>query len=408
MEKQVKPVRAGRPPSGLEALLQQAGPGTNKDGMRLANERLILSLLRSHRELPKAEIARITGLSAQTITVIMKRLDKAGLTRKLAPVRGKVGQPSVPMALNPDGAFTIGMKIGRRSANLLLVDFTGRIRAKERLGYTYPDPKRILKFAKDKLPRLVDALQKRRRSRLIGMGVAYPFEIWNWHREVGAGEAELQAWRDFDLKAALEEIAPCPVMICNDGTAACSAELVLGDGSGYDGFLHIFIGYFIGGGMVLDGVLLNGRNGNVGAVGSMPIGRAGSDPQGTQLIQHASLHCLETAFAGDQKRLDLLKRPDEDWQAMGHDLSKWIARAAIVLAPAIVSAASLLDLEAVFIDGAFPDEIRTELCKAVRAETETLDLRGVSPFGIREGTIGFEGRALGGACLPFLSTFGHA
>ena len=41
------------------------------------------------------------------------------------PIRGRVGQPSVPLSINPEGAFFLGLKVGRRSADLVLVDFLG-------------------------------------------------------------------------------------------------------------------------------------------------------------------------------------------------------------------------------------------------------------------------------------------
>ncbi|HET7714638.1 MAG TPA: winged helix-turn-helix domain-containing protein, partial [Bauldia sp.] len=90
--------------------------GTNQSGVRLYNERLVLSLIRRHESLPKAEIARLTGLSPQTITIIMRALEADGLVVKRNRQRGKVGQPSVPFALNPDGALSLGVKVGRRSA----------------------------------------------------------------------------------------------------------------------------------------------------------------------------------------------------------------------------------------------------------------------------------------------------
>src|SRR5258708_32453946 len=92
--------------------------GTHQSGMRAYNERLVLSLIRRHGSLPKAEIARLTGLSAQTITVIMRALERDGLVIKQARQRGKIGQPSVPFALDPEGAFSLGLKIGRRSSDL--------------------------------------------------------------------------------------------------------------------------------------------------------------------------------------------------------------------------------------------------------------------------------------------------
>ena len=56
--------------------------GTTQSGVRLYNERLILSLVRLHGQLPKAEMARLTGLSAQTVSVIVRQLEADGLLRR--------------------------------------------------------------------------------------------------------------------------------------------------------------------------------------------------------------------------------------------------------------------------------------------------------------------------------------
>ena len=93
-----------------------APKGTNQSGMRAHNERLVLSLVR-REALAKSDIARMTGLSAQTVSVIMRALEQDGLLLRGDPVRGKVGQPSVPMHLAADGAFFYGLKVGRRSAD---------------------------------------------------------------------------------------------------------------------------------------------------------------------------------------------------------------------------------------------------------------------------------------------------
>ena len=56
--------------------------------MRAHNERLVLSLVRQHGALAKSDIARITGLSAQTVSVIMRALEQDGLLLRGEPVRG--------------------------------------------------------------------------------------------------------------------------------------------------------------------------------------------------------------------------------------------------------------------------------------------------------------------------------
>ncbi len=114
--------------------------GSNQIGMRQFNERVVLQAIRLHGALPQAEIARLTRLTAQTVSLIIARLEGDSLLLRMDPVRGKVGQPSVPIALNPDGAFSIGIKIGRRSMDVLLVDFTGRVRERLSLDYAFPDP----------------------------------------------------------------------------------------------------------------------------------------------------------------------------------------------------------------------------------------------------------------------------
>ena len=125
------------------------GPrGSNQTSVRAYNERLVLSLVRKSGSLSKADIARMTGLSAQTISVIMRALETDGLLLRGEPVRGKVGQPSVPMSLNPNGLYSIGLKIGRRSADLVMMDFAGKIRGQLHEAFAYPSPQRIVDFTK--------------------------------------------------------------------------------------------------------------------------------------------------------------------------------------------------------------------------------------------------------------------
>ena len=62
-------------------------------------------MLRSTGPKPKAEVARLLGLSPQTASVIMRNLEERGFIERCAPVRGKVGQPSIPMRLARNGAL---------------------------------------------------------------------------------------------------------------------------------------------------------------------------------------------------------------------------------------------------------------------------------------------------------------
>src|ERR1700741_5489147 len=85
--------------------------GSNQVGMRQFNERIVLQAVRLHGPLPKADVARLTRLSMQTASMIVDRLIDDGLLVKQARVRGRIGQPSVPIVLAPVGAVLIGVKV---------------------------------------------------------------------------------------------------------------------------------------------------------------------------------------------------------------------------------------------------------------------------------------------------------
>src|SRR5258705_5909981 len=131
MDEEAPVVGASQPMAALSA----GSRGTSQSGVGLYNERLILSLIRRQRSLAKVEIARLPGLSTQTTTVVINRLEADGLLSAGQRQRGRIGQPAVPFSLNPEGAFALGMMIGRRSCELMLIDFVAAVRARRRITY---------------------------------------------------------------------------------------------------------------------------------------------------------------------------------------------------------------------------------------------------------------------------------
>ncbi len=377
--------------------------GTTQSGVRLYNERLALSLIRRHGELPKAEIARLTGLSAQTVSVIVRQLEADGLLIKKKPQRGKVGQPLVPFALNPEGAYAIGLKVGRRSSDLVLLDLAGTVRKTLHQPYKFPTPTDLLGFVRQEIRALLEDLKPKQRQRIAGLGIAAPFELWNWEEEVGAPHEVLEAWRGFDLSAAIAQQVDWPVHFCNDATAACAAELLFGKGGALRDFAYFYIGYFCGGGIALGGSLYQGPRGNAGALGSFPVPKPAGGSE--QLIRTASLFVLEHMLQDSGKSPSLLWQDSNDWSAAEPELGAWIATAARGLAHAMTGTAAVLDCPAVVIDGAVPAGVRLRLAEATRAALAGVNLQGVSPFTIETGSIGTDARAMGAASLPLLANF---
>jgi predicted NBD/HSP70 family sugar kinase len=381
----------------------QSMRGSNQSGLRAYNQRLVLSLVYTHGNLAKTDIARMTGLSAQTGSVIMRELEAEDLIVKGEPIRGKVGQPSVPLSINPDGAFFIGLKVGRRSAELILINFLGEPKTTLRKSYPWPTPPQIIEFVREGIEQIIQGLPAAWRDRVAGLGIATPFQLWDWTEQAGAPREEMDLWRDCDLRAELASFSNMPVYLQNDATAACAAELVFGQHSGLTDYLYFYIGTFVGGGVVLNGSVYSGRTGNAGALGPLPV--TGPDGKPVQLIDRASIMLLERMLrASGQDPSPLWNSPDH-WSGFEALADEWVGIVARGLAQAIVSAASIIDFEHVIIDGGIPADVREKLVAATRAEVQNYDVRGLEVPTILPGTVGHLARALGAASLPLFDKY---
>ena len=381
----------------------QKDRGSNQASLRAYNERLVLSLVRRQGGLAKADIARSTGLSAQTVSVIMRELEADGLLIRGTPIKGKVGQPSVPMHLASDGAYSLGLKIGRRSADLALMNFVGEVQQQIRHTYPYPMPEPILDFAAEGVETLLTSLPKRSRERVTGIGIATPFELWNWTEQVRAPADDMAAWRGFDLADEVGRRSKLSIFVQNDATAACGAELVLGHGADHADFIYFFIGYFVGGGVVLNNEVYIGPSGNAGALGPMPMPATKGRAQ--QLVDDASIFVLEAQL--EQQGLDPSRLWDEpdNWSGFDQLLDPWIEHTADSLARAIVTSCAVIDFPVAIIDGAFPVHVREKIVAATKSSLAEFDLRGLQPPEILEGSVGANARVIGGALLPFFERY---
>ena len=217
--------------------------GSNQVGMSQFNERIVLQAIRTRGSMPKADLARLTNLSTQTVSLIINRLLEEGFVLKQAPIRGKVGQPSVPIVLNPDGAFSIGIKIGRRGLDLLLVDFVGQARERSSWSYPFPDPDTLFKDIEVQLNTMCARLGPTQLPRLSGIGIAAPLALGGWQKLLDISPQQNNKWDQIDILSRIEAMTELPVEFAKDTAAACVAELVSGRGRSIKSFFLLICRY---------------------------------------------------------------------------------------------------------------------------------------------------------------------
>jgi len=377
--------------------------GGEQTGLRAYNKRTILNLIRQSGPLPKAEIARLTGLSGQSVSVIVNALLKEKLVRKEGKIRGKVGQPTTPIALNADGALSNGIKIGRRSLEVMLVDFLGNTIRHGQVFYELPKVGEVAEMLSQQMVALLDGVGATHRSRIVGIGVAMPSQLHKWAEVMGLADEDLQDWRDLDVAAMISSMIELPVEIYNDATAACAAEMVLGDAIDVSSALYLFIGTFIGGGIVLERRLFTGPQGNAGAIGPMPIPtRTGGFEQA---IAKGSLFNLdrslsEAGIGGEGSIADRVL----DVRATAL-FDEWRREVSQVIAVTVASALSVIDFECVVIDAILYRPQVDLIVDDVKDALTKIDLTGTSQTVIRAGSIGPMARVSGAAVLPLVRQF---
>jgi predicted NBD/HSP70 family sugar kinase len=382
--------------------IRRLSDGANQTGVRAHNERLILSVVQRHGEMPGSDIARLTGLSAQTVSNILRKLEVEGFLQRRAPKRGRVGKPSVPMAVDPDGALSFGLKIGRRSADLAIMNMQGDVLDQSQTTYRYPMPAEIFSYLADGIAAFASDLTEYQRGRLCGIGIAAPAEIWSWVDVLGAPQ-NFTVWRDIDFAEEVARISDLPLFTENDATAACQAEHIFGRGREFSDYAYFYIGSFIGGGVVLSSSVVIGGQRNAGAFGSLRVTRR--DGQECALIDAASLYLLEAAIARAGEDPAGMWLVPQDWRAFEPVLNPWIEETASALAHACRSVCAVMDFEAVLIDGAFPPAVRERLVERTRAEMSGLDMRGLIVPRIEEARVGSDARVRGAACSPIYAQY---
>ena len=385
--------------------------GSNQIGLGQYNERLILSLVRREPGIAKAELARVTKLTPQTISVIVNRMIDDCYIITGEKQRGKVGKPSTGLLLNPEGVFSIGVKMGRRSLDVILMGFDGSIIRRETSYHDFPEPAKTLPDIKDAIVRMREALTPEQEDRLIGIGLAAPGALASWSHEFETSVQMMNAWQEVDLPYEIAAFTDLPVSMMNDVSAACLAELSLNRERHAHDFLYIYVGTFIGGGVVMNGKLLSGFNGNAASLGSMTTAMARQNGEGAvsekpdQLLALSSLRDLEKLLNAHGHKIETLHGYQDLTGEVLDLFETWSDQAAIALAGAIVNAHAVLDTEKIVIDGTLPATQLERLIEKVEAALASYDLTGLERPQFEQGQIGYEARALGGAFLPVYAQF---
>lgn len=379
------------------------GVGVQPSGVRLTNQRVILTLATVSPGSSAAELSRRSQLAPQTVAAVIEDLQHANLMRAGEVIRGRRGQPATPYFLNREGAYAIGVEIGWRHVEAVLVNIAGEVIAQYRRDYAYPDARTIFNELATVVRQLSEKLPAAQRSRLFVVGIAAPYGIGRNIDLVSFSEDIRKLWRDTDIETEASKVIPYPVVVFNDGNAACWAEFGMQPRPRPANFAYLLVSTFIGAGIIAEGTLWEGPTGNSANLGSMLI--TGRD--GKQTFPHlvASIYALGNRLEKAGISLPPTTPMFWPWDQWEPHVSEWIEDAAPALAKTLLNTKAVLEYDVAVIDGVMPGSVLDRLSKRVKDYVAEWPALTFDRPLVSKGHLGGAAPALGAAYLPLFRRY---
>jgi len=275
-------------------------PGS-QSALREANVRRVLRAVRTAGALTQAEIVRATGLSAATVSTIVRELQKGALVVVTPTATGRRAQS---VSLSSLSGLAIGVELSQEHVRGVICDMGYRVLIEENIKYdSAQSPERGLR----RVAWLVGTLLRQARvdrSQVRGVGVSVPGPLDPVTGGVRSGTL-VPHWPGVDLTKELSRSVDLPVQLITDINAAALGELACGASRSAAEMVYIRLSTNVEAALVIKGEVYPGSSGLAGQFGHITVDESG------QVCRCGNRGCLETLVGGPHL-LDLLPRRSAD------------------------------------------------------------------------------------------------
>jgi predicted NBD/HSP70 family sugar kinase/biotin operon repressor len=382
----------------------RAKGGSNQEGTSAHNRRVMIEALRLNGALSRADLARATGLTKQAVSNIIEELEADGFVAAQEAVRKGRGQPSTPYTLVPERAFAIGLQIDRYLTRALVVDLVGNVLVREQAPLP-PSPAEgvpVILGLIASVRRQLSEVSAQSEQRLVGLGVAMPGPFGL--DTSGDDTWSMDAWQAYPLLETLASGTGLDVGLQNDAAACATAERLVGAANGVDHAVCIYVGYGIGAGLILNGDLYRGANGNAGEIGMALLSPRGADRMPFE--HQASLAPLYKQVGLDPADPELHEKILAMSAGKDQRLEAWLEAAAADLRWSIHLVETIFDPDTVIISSSAPESLTNRLFEAMQPLIPSIsDRPNRTQPRLKLGIIDPWSIALGAAAEPISGEF---
>jgi predicted NBD/HSP70 family sugar kinase len=240
--------------------------GANLPRVGTYNINVVLSAIQASDGTSRVEIAQQTGLTAQTVSVIVRRLIEQGIVEESGYRPSGTGKPRKALRINAAAAYAVGIHFDPHNVSIVVVDMNGQDLARSHQEIPPGvDPEALIAEAAGTALSLLGDLGIPR-ERVLGVGAACPGPIDQSQGQVTSPRRR-DRWSEVPIKRLLERHVGLAVTIDNDANAAAIGERWSGHGRNVSDFAFLYMGTGIGAGLFLSNHIYRGVSLNAGEFG---------------------------------------------------------------------------------------------------------------------------------------------
>ena len=263
----------------------------------------VLQLIRNEKEITRADIIRLSGLSAPTVTRIVNYLIQLNLIQADEVGSSIGGRPPQLICFNSRENFVIGIDLGATFIRSALSNLDGEFLFEIHIPTNL---KKGFDGVMEQVGEVIGKLCERARQKslsLWGIGIAVCGMV---NKNTGIVEySPIFGWKNVNIYKALSKYTSLSIALGNVTSLIALGELLFGVGKLYKSFICVNLGYGIGAGIIIDGKLFEGVDGIAGEIGHIVVDK-NSSRKGLEGIE-GTLEALASGYGLADIARDLAK-----------------------------------------------------------------------------------------------------
>nr|WP_176582458.1 ROK family transcriptional regulator [Salinimonas sediminis] len=310
------------------------------------NPRDIVRQVFWHHNITQRAISEATKIPQQTVSRLVNGLLEQGILQSSEDTHCSRGKVSFGLVPNAGYGYCFGLSVLLDAISVAVMNFKGEVIATQLVRLDDMSIASVI----GKAQTVVAAMSQQYEldpARAIGMGVGISGFFSSTDGKMNIHHA-IEEWATINIAETIAEAFNLPTWVVNDGTGAAAGEGIAGAGRRYKNFVYLFVSSAFGGGLINNGEMIRGTNGNAGELGDMLPAK---------LYSHPNLQLLERILLKHGIEIPSIYQLNEVFDPNWPGVDEWIYKVQDSFDLVVTCSSALLDSQAIIIGGHIPTKL---------------------------------------------------